>query len=528
MISDSMTDEVSSRSRRSLFAMSLSDLIERTEIFSRSEWATTLGVSSAAISQWVNDKTVPRSRTLRSLIEVVRRYRGADNRYLKQFLAIVDRPAHAVSPHGARLGSSVGRYLVSPVLEGFLRQLDVLSYSTQEAVLLNAVAECERLREISEREPHQERPDVKSVSASASVRLPPVSSSDPFIGRDAELTQVRNSLSDGTPVALLGATGAGKTALAAEVARRLFGASPCQAIRRFEFKTHHDLPWNELLRQIKSFYGDSSDHRRNSRLYEHQNVFFVFDDVDMAGSSQREALSDFLRECADVGPRLKVIVTYGSDRGPDVHSLLNAMRHGRPLAAVYLSRLTDGDIALLWSVLLTSVTKAFNSDSVRYAAWLAAGSPGYCRQLAERARACTATDLQITEYDVVEASTLLLNDTDGGLAALEALNGVSRKAQSVALWSAMQDLTVEAAEAGLPEFYRGVNELNVNGSRDLRDAIEEATSHNLVESVSIGERPAITLKNESHRPYFRSVALTRFKHVPEALVAKDQAVALTA
>jgi len=509
----SMTSKTRSRSTRSLFATSLGDLIDQTGIFSRSEWSTTLGVTSAAISQWINDKTVPRPRALRSLIDVVRRYRGPDNQHLTAFLAIADEPAGKVSPHGARLGPSVGRYLVSPVLDGFLGQLDVLSYSIQEAVLSNAIAECERLREASEREAHQERPDVKSVSASPPVL--PVSSSDPFIGRDAELRQVRNSLSDGMPVALFGTTGVGKTALAAEVVRRLFGGAPCQAIRRFEFKKYHDLPWSELLESIAPFADASNHGHGNFTLHAHQNVFFVFDDVDMADNTQRDVLATFLRRCANAGPRLKVMVTYGSDRSPDVRPLPD-MDYSR----VYLSRLREEDIAQLWSVLLTSVTRA----SVRYATWLTAGSPGYCRQLAERARACTATDKTITEYDVVEASMLLLSDTEGGLAAKEALDPASREAQSVALWSAMQDETLGAEELGLPKFYQAVNNFNGSGSDALSKAIEEATRRNLVESVSIGDRPAITLKNESYRPYFRSVALNRFRRVQEAL-EREQAVA---
>lgn len=526
------TINVRSRPSRSLFAALLRDLIEHTDIFPRSEWATTLGVTPAAISQWLNDKTVPRPRTLRSLLDVVRRYRGNDNKYLQSFLAIVDKPAHTVSPLGGRLGSSVGGYLASPVLEGFLRQLGTLSYSIQEAVLLNAVAECERLIETSEGvEQRTELSDVRVAATAASTSIAPAGS-EPFIGRDAELMQVRHSLSEGRPVALLGAPGAGKTALAGEIVRRLFGSSPCQAIRRFEFKKFHDLPWDDLRRYfVAAHHGRRTEQQKDghdsARLDEHQSVFFVFDDVHMAHSQQREALVGFLRECADAGPRFKVIVTYVADRSTDVHSLVTAVRRARPLSAVYLSRLREGDIAQLWSALLANVAKTCSADSLRYATWLAAGSPGYCRQLADRARACTGTEVPITEYDVVEASQLLLNDTDGGLTAVEALNTVSPKAQSVALWSAIQDVTVEAEEAGLPQFYRAVNEVRANEHQDLSDAIDEACSHGLTESVSIGDRPAITLRNESHRSYFRSVALTRFKHVPAALLTKGQVVITT-
>ncbi|MGE3336021.1 MAG: ATP-binding protein [Rhodospirillaceae bacterium] len=524
MISASTTDGRHSRQSRSPFATTLKELIEDTEIFSRSEWATTLGVTRAAISQWTTDKTVPRPRTLRSLIEVVRRYRGDDDDHLKSFLSLVDKPAHEVSPHGDRLGITVGRYLVSPVLEGLLRQLDTLPYSALETALENAVAECERLKEASEQSQHRvEQRDFSVVNAAPATAVHPMGS-EPFIGRDTELAQVRNLLFEGTPVALLGATGAGKTALAGEVVRRLFGSAPCQAIRRFEFKKFHDLPWTELRQSLgdsqetRAAHARQTEHHRAGWPHDHQSVLFVFDDVDLARSQQRDALAAFLRECADFGPRLKVIVTYDSDRGADGQSLLSSIRHGGRLSTVYLSRLKEGDIAQIWIASLVSLSKSYSENSLRYATWLSAGSPGYCRQLVERARACTATDLPITEYDVVEASRLLLGDTEGGFSALDALNAVSRRAQSVAVWSAMQDLTAEAEEAGLPQFYRAVNEPAPTDSRDLYEAIEEAERHNLIESVTIGDKPAINLKNESHRPHFRSMALTRFKNVPPALI----------
>ncbi len=498
----------------SLFATVLGNLINQTAIFSRSEWATALGVTTAAISQWLNDKTVPRARTLRSLIDIVRRYRGADDFHLQAFFNIVDHPAHTVSPHGDRLGASVGRYLLSPVLEGFLRQLDTLSHSISETILLNALTECERLREQTERSAKDDNVPSETSPTSVQSSSWPLKN-EPFIGRDTELMQVCNSLSEGTLVAVLGATGAGKTALAAEVIRRSFGSAPCEAIKRFEFKKSYELPWDELRRYVRKSDSERRDELRTDRTAPiwHENVLFVFDDVDMAQRHQQDELALFLKECSNVGPRLRIILTYGSERSGDIQSLLSGMGDERQLAAVYLARLSNTAISQLWISFLTGLARAWSPDSVRFATWFAAGSPGYCRHLAECATGFVAKGLPVTEYGVVEASRILLNDTHSGVAARQALNEISHGAQSVALWSAMQDLPVGIEEAGLPKFYQEVRESSTNVPDELNLAIAEASDKGLIERVNIGERLAIRLRNESHRPHFRAVALNRFRQV---------------
>src|SRR5262245_41501991 len=59
----------------SRFAAALRALLDETGIFTREEWSDVLGVSTAALSQWVNDSTIPRATSLRSLLDAVRRHK---------------------------------------------------------------------------------------------------------------------------------------------------------------------------------------------------------------------------------------------------------------------------------------------------------------------------------------------------------------------------------------------------------------------------------------------------------------------
>src|SRR5207244_2263066 len=67
------------KSERSRFAEMLLRLIDETNLFTRAEWAEILDVSEAAISQWVNDKTLPRPELLRMIVDTVKRSNSADD-----------------------------------------------------------------------------------------------------------------------------------------------------------------------------------------------------------------------------------------------------------------------------------------------------------------------------------------------------------------------------------------------------------------------------------------------------------------
>src|SRR5262249_32896866 len=61
---------------------------------------------------------------------------------LAEFKGLTRRPSIEVSPNGERMGRSVGHYVVKPLLEGFLRNLDALDFEAQEQILYQAAQAC--------------------------------------------------------------------------------------------------------------------------------------------------------------------------------------------------------------------------------------------------------------------------------------------------------------------------------------------------------------------------------------------------
>jgi transcriptional regulator with XRE-family HTH domain len=124
------------------FANALRALLDESQVFTRAQWAEFLGVTEPAISQWVNDDTLPRADNLRMIIDVLQESDEVNPELLQRFRTMASRPAHEVSPHGDRLGRSVAHYLLKPLLEGFLRNLNSIEPDKQERVLLGAMDLC--------------------------------------------------------------------------------------------------------------------------------------------------------------------------------------------------------------------------------------------------------------------------------------------------------------------------------------------------------------------------------------------------
>jgi hypothetical protein len=132
--------------QRSPFAAALVRLIDDTELMTRQQWAELLDVSPAAISQWVNDKTIPRPEVLRMIIDALEEDPDLAARVLGEFKEISRRPSAEVSPNGDRMSPSIGHYVVKPLLQGFLRNLGGLDFEAQESILYQASDMCRQSR----------------------------------------------------------------------------------------------------------------------------------------------------------------------------------------------------------------------------------------------------------------------------------------------------------------------------------------------------------------------------------------------
>lgn len=124
-------------SKQSLFATAIESLLDDTAFFKRVEWASFLGISESAISQWVNDRTVPRADLLRMVLDLLRTRGGqVAAKPLADFDSLCSRPAKEISPLGSRMNPTVGDYIKKVSLVRFARELQELSNDDQQEVLI--------------------------------------------------------------------------------------------------------------------------------------------------------------------------------------------------------------------------------------------------------------------------------------------------------------------------------------------------------------------------------------------------------
>lgn len=102
----------------SLFAQRLRGLLS-AECFPKSglaPWARYLDVTESAISQWLNDKTIPRPTLLYMIFNLVAGLRTETaGRVLREFKEMANRPSdQSISPHFERLQPTVWDYMTSP------------------------------------------------------------------------------------------------------------------------------------------------------------------------------------------------------------------------------------------------------------------------------------------------------------------------------------------------------------------------------------------------------------------------------
>ena len=97
---------------RSAFASSLQALLDLSGFYSRAQWARFLHVSTPAMSQWVNDRTLPRADLLGMLVDLLRVRGGAAAlEHLERFDEMAARDSGDVSPFGARMAPTVAAYI---------------------------------------------------------------------------------------------------------------------------------------------------------------------------------------------------------------------------------------------------------------------------------------------------------------------------------------------------------------------------------------------------------------------------------
>ena len=132
----------------SKFVSLLRRMLDESGIFSRSEWAEYLRVSEPAISQWLNDHTMPKAEHLRKIIWTLRNKDNVPKNLITEYESLLELSAHEVTPHFNRIGNTLGEYVISPLVQTFLMDLKRLNPTEQEKLLLLASERCAEVKGI--------------------------------------------------------------------------------------------------------------------------------------------------------------------------------------------------------------------------------------------------------------------------------------------------------------------------------------------------------------------------------------------
>jgi len=132
---------MTTNSPRSAFADALGSLLEAMDL-SQTRAASLFGVSKAAVSQWLSDRSLPRPGTLHTMLEYAREH--APSEAYQRFLELASRRAVQTSTRFRGDVESVGAYLLRPLEKEALAALRKLPVADQETVLRDLKDTCER------------------------------------------------------------------------------------------------------------------------------------------------------------------------------------------------------------------------------------------------------------------------------------------------------------------------------------------------------------------------------------------------
>ncbi|WP_034387946.1 hypothetical protein [Hellea balneolensis] len=120
----------------SIFARSLKKLLDDTNYFSRNQWADFLTISTPAISQWVNDKTLPRADLVLMIVDVLKQNPDKNTiAVIEEFESLYGLPCEDISPFGSRMGKTLSEYLADGSFFRFGRELRGLTPEQQVSLI---------------------------------------------------------------------------------------------------------------------------------------------------------------------------------------------------------------------------------------------------------------------------------------------------------------------------------------------------------------------------------------------------------
>ncbi|MDP1027767.1 hypothetical protein Q5H91_11120 [Sphingomonas sp. KR1UV-12] len=208
-----MSRKASAEQKSSVFARVVRQLLDDTAFYTRVQWSQYLGISTPALSQWTNDRTVPRADLLRMVVDLLRTRGGvAAGEALVALEAIMDQPAESISPIGTRFAPSLRDYLAVRSLGEVGESLRHLPLAEQIAVLRDGAMGVP----FADPKVEASSADLRTSSDDAE-RLPPLWRTPRLVRtrgpRERERRVLMNEFDELRRILLVGAPGSGKSSL---------------------------------------------------------------------------------------------------------------------------------------------------------------------------------------------------------------------------------------------------------------------------------------------------------------------------
>ena len=205
-----MSRKSQSKPRASTFARVLQQLLDETEFYTRANWSQFLGISEPALSQWVNDRTVPRADLLRMAIDLLETRGGVGaGEALMALEAIMDKPSEKISPIGVRFAPNLRSYLR-------VRSLAEIGRSMRDQ-MADKIVELDEARAVPTVEidiiapaTEVDVPELRAYGLGPAWRVPRLIRASGPHGRERQVSV--DEFAAGSRIALVGTVGSGKTA----------------------------------------------------------------------------------------------------------------------------------------------------------------------------------------------------------------------------------------------------------------------------------------------------------------------------
>ncbi|MER9877947.1 MULTISPECIES: hypothetical protein [unclassified Mesorhizobium] len=285
-----MSRKPQSTQKTSAFARVLQQLLDESGFYTRAEWSQFLGISAPALSQWTNDRTVPRPDLFRMVIDLLKtRGGGKAGIALMAVESIMDEPSEKISPIGSRFAPNLRAYLSVRSIGALGRSLREQPVKEQIAILRDGgasgwAAGANAAAPVAETGAETRR----EHGLGPAWRVPRLLGASGPHGRE-QLVAIKD-LADSPRVVLIGAPGSGKTS--------------CLSYLMAHFQNWRDAEGLSLRNRSAAEFGDWLTARGANQ----PTLPLVLDGLDEMPMDHREQVVPLIESFCKQRPEIRLLV----------------------------------------------------------------------------------------------------------------------------------------------------------------------------------------------------------------------------